>query len=150
LQWAPGGEKGTLAEGNAYELQHPWWDPPSPVQEAPNEKPSADKVPKEVDDLEASFPTTARYRDARIRHHEYQFRHLPLDDLYQSVIPLNLLIPFGREYMDTSFPRGWFCKDCGRLNFQAALRHRKCLSSFCKVRPAAFSLGCCSEIVCAG
>jgi hypothetical protein len=83
---------------------------------------------------ESTFDTTPRYRVARSSNVNYKFRHVHLRELYHSLVPLPLLAPYGRKMLDSSFPRGWLCKSCGKMNFQAALRHRMCSSSFCKVR----------------
>ena len=141
LQWAPGGEEAILPSSKNFNLQYPWWEPlpaPSPKVEEPEDREiipeeTTDPIQVEPEEPEDAIPTTARYRDARLRHHEYKFRHSPLSDLYHSVVPQHLLVPFGPMYLDSSFPRGWLCDFCGRLTFQAALRHRKCPSSFCKV-----------------
>ncbi|KAF8959621.1 hypothetical protein BDZ97DRAFT_1837174 [Flammula alnicola] len=131
LKWAAGGEESILPKRDNVNFDHPWWNPPSvlPASTSGVEQAPEENVPEtaldDLDDPENSFPTTARYRTARLSHHEY-------NELYSSVIPLHLLVPYGVQVIDNSFPRGWFCKDCGRMNFQAALRHRKCPSSFCK------------------
>lgn len=83
---------------------------------------------------ESTFDTTPRYREARRFNVNYEFRHAHFRELYHSLVPLQLLAPYGRTVLDSSFPRGWLCETCGKMNFQAALRHRLCSSSFCKVR----------------
>ncbi|KAF9483051.1 hypothetical protein BDN70DRAFT_359669 [Pholiota conissans] len=146
LQWAPGGEGLIFPQKSPSDLEYPWWNPPSPsqeLQEKRNTELEAGEIPEEepkkdfeADDPESTYLSTPRYRDARTRNHEYKFRNLPLGDLYDSVVPMHLLMPFGEDYMDLSFPRGWCCAECGRMNFQAALRHRKCPSSLCKDKKA--------------
>ena len=83
---------------------------------------------------ESTFDTTPRYRLARLSNVNYEFRHTHFREFYHSLVPLQLLAPCGRTVLDSSFPRGWLCETCGKMNFQAALRHRVCSSSFCKVR----------------
>ena len=83
---------------------------------------------------ESTFDTTPRYRRARLSNVNYQFRDAHFRERYHSLVPLQLLAPYGHTVLDTSFPRGWLCETCGKMNFQAALRHRMCSSSFCKVR----------------
>ena len=83
---------------------------------------------------EGTFDTTLRYRVARLSNVNYKFRHAHFRELYHSLVPLQLLAPYGGTVLDSSFPRGWLCETCGKMNFQAALRHRMCSSSFCKVR----------------
>ena len=82
---------------------------------------------------ESTFDTTLRYREARLSNVNYKFRHAHFRELYHSLVPLQLLAPYGRTVLDSSFPRGWLCQTCGKMNFQKALRHRVCSSSFCKV-----------------
>lgn len=83
---------------------------------------------------ESTFNTTPRYQAARLSNANYEFRHAHLGELYHSHVPLQLLAPYGNMVLDSTFPRGWLCETCGKMNFQAALRHRVCSSSFCKVR----------------
>ena len=90
---------------------------------------------------EDTFDTTPRYRVARMSNVNYEFRHAHFRELYHSLVPLQLLAPYGRTVLDSSFPRGWLCEDCGKMNFQAALRHRVCSSSYCKVRLVFFLAG---------
>jgi hypothetical protein len=85
-------------------------------------------------ELESTFDTTPRYRETRLSNINYKFRHAHFRALYHSLVPLQLLAPYGRTVLDSSFPRGWLCETCGKMNFQAALRHRLCSSSLCKVR----------------
>lgn len=135
LQWSPGGEE-CIWPDRQDELQHAWWNPPSALshqkvedmQSSPNivdEKP-----PMEPED---AFNTTLRYRQARIHHHEYKFRNNPLQELYCYILPPHLFVPFSSQLSDANFPRGWICSACGRMNFQKAIRHRKCPSKKCKV-----------------
>jgi hypothetical protein len=93
----------------------------------------SDKDPAAPFEPENTFDTTPRYRTARVSNVNYAVRHEPLRKLYHSHVPLQLLAPYGCKVLDSSFPWGWLCKTCGKMNFQAALRHRVCSSSFCKV-----------------
>ena len=83
---------------------------------------------------ESTFDTTPRYQVERLSNVNYKFRDAHFRELYHSLVPLQLLAPYGSTVLDSSFPRGWLCETCGKMNFQAALRHRVCSSSFCKVR----------------
>ncbi|RDB27915.1 hypothetical protein Hypma_002236 [Hypsizygus marmoreus] len=65
--------------------------------------------------------STVRHRLARQSHPNHEHRLNPLHS---------------RE-SDETFPPGWFCVDCGKLNYQTTLRHRWCTSSFCKDKPPA-------------
>ena len=95
---------------------------------------TGDNDPTASFEPESTFDTTPRYRVARLSNANYEFRHAHFRELYHSLVPLQLLTPYGRRALDSSFPRGWLCKSCGKMNFQAALRHRVCSSSFCKAR----------------
>ena len=99
---------------------------------------TSDKDPTAPYEPESTFDTTLRYRVARLSNVNYEFRHTHFREIYQSLVPLQLLAPYGRTVLDSSFPRGWLCETCGKMNFQAALRHRVCSSSFCKVRLVLF------------
>ena len=144
LEWAPGGEEIILPDHPKDSLDWPWWNEKAkgpPLSVAP-ETPTAQEAETrdmpsqnaaQADEPENRYPTTSKYRQARMSNHEYKFRHCPLSEAYDSVVPEQVLAPFGRQHSDRVFPRGWLCTKCGRLNFQQALRHRKCPSSLCKV-----------------
>lgn len=124
-------------------LEYPWWVPPPDTNDvdeemeegkSPGNEPEADAAQTPTDP-EDDFPTTPRYRQARLANHEYEFRHDHYRLIYESLLPISLLAPFGPLVLDSAFPQGWFCTNCGRVNYQAALRHRICASSSqCKVR----------------
>ncbi|KAF8159232.1 hypothetical protein B0H34DRAFT_702579 [Crassisporium funariophilum] len=136
LRWAAGGEEFIMPECDKESLEYPWWSP------APTASPSPPSSPMDIDsdnegvECELTFDTTPRYRQARLSHHNYQWRHHPLRDLYHSLVPSHLLLPYGLRQSDASFPKAWFCAVCGRMNYQVALRHRNCPSLFCKDLPA--------------
>ena len=137
LQWSPGGEE-PLWPNMQEELKHPWWHPPRPVPPpagiSEHKLPKASKLPQlPPPEPEDDFPTTSRYRTARVQHHEYQFRHHPIQEVYYYIVPAHLMTPFSSQMSDASFPCGWVCTKCGRMNFQKAIRHRKCASQVCKV-----------------
>lgn len=136
LQWTPGGEESLTCHHNFYSLGHPWWAPISQRPTKDARYPLIQQVtlnPNFKRESEDKYPTTPRYRIARTCHPDYKFRDRPIGELYSSLLPLSLLAPFGPSVMDTTFPRGWYCTWCGKLNFQAALRQRKCSSLRCKV-----------------
>lgn len=153
LRWSPGGEEWVLPNHDKKILEHPWWKPsstppvdvqstdnltvnhiaPSVSQEKPTTEPFTASLVVESQSPE-DFNATSKYQEERSSHVNYQFRHTHLRELYHSHIPLPLLAPYGCSVLDSSFPRGWLCENCGKINFQAALRHRVCSSSFCKVR----------------
>ncbi|KAF9563559.1 hypothetical protein CPC08DRAFT_705875 [Agrocybe pediades] len=150
LRWAPGGEEYIMPHRDLKELEHPWWHPPLP-EDAMHESLPQEATAMSLDDnsgvatmaleyifpkdLEDCFETTPRYRAARLANHEYQFRNNHFSDVYESILPTRLLAPFGPSVLDNLFARGWFCLDCGKINFQASLRHRKCTNSDCKDKP---------------
>jgi len=150
LQWAPGGEEYILTNTDPSILEHPWWCPQSEVPDASSTHKTAmqsipDNVPEEhacvfPKEPEDFFHTTPLYREARIVHHEYKFRHNHLNEIYESLLPTTLLAPYGPLVLDNLFPRGWFCLECGKINFQAALRHRKCTNTDCRVSVMYFSI----------
>lgn len=144
LEWAPGGEEIILPDHPKDSFDWPWWN--EKVKDATSSATFETSVSSEAETQETSpndgaeteepenrYPTTPRYRQVRIANHEYKFRNCPLSDAYDSVVPEQVLAPFGRQHSDRVLPRGWLCTKCGRLNFQQALRHRKCPSSSCKV-----------------
>ena len=162
LRWSPGGEEWILPNHNKDFLEHPWWKPPSPRSLPPLEEIASldtqaivlqdilartpplvastfePQVSSENDrttpyESESTFDTTPLYREARLSNVNYEFRDAHFRERYHSLVPLQLLAPYGHTVLDTSFPRGWLCETCGKMNFQAALRHRVCSSSFCKV-----------------
>jgi hypothetical protein len=129
LQWSSGGEEGIFPNRRG-ELTHAWWSPPPhPCVSQGKEKGSEN----ESSDPEDTFPTTLKYRELRTQNSEYKWRHSPLQDLYYCLFPAHILMPFNSQLPDINFPRGWICSTCGRMNFQAAIRHRKCPSPLCKV-----------------
>ncbi|KIM39562.1 hypothetical protein M413DRAFT_447045 [Hebeloma cylindrosporum] len=146
LQWTPGGEESLkpcqLDDPNRLDfhaLGSPWWAPKSRSRHVRG-APSPPQLKVELNpglkrDSEDDYLTTPKYRLARMGHPDYKFRDRPVGELYSCLLPLTLLAPFGPAVMDTTFPRGWYCLMCGKLNFQAALRQRKCSSSFCKGNP---------------
>lgn len=136
LQWTPGGEESFMCNHNFYNLRYPWWIPiprQPPIMDVRYPTTQQMIYPNFKWESEDKYSSTPRYRHARTRHPDYKFRDRPVGELYSSLLPLSLLAPFGPSVMDTTFPRGWYCTWCGKLNFQAALRQRKCSSSHCKV-----------------
>ena len=136
LLWSPGGEEGVWPK-RTEELNYPWWSLPMSKQENENATPvsKSDEDDKELPpDPEDSFPTTEQYRELRKQNPEFQWRFRPMQELYYYLFPPHLLMPFTAQMSDANFPRGWICSTCGRMNFQKAMRHRKCSGLQCKVR----------------
>ncbi|KAF6760689.1 hypothetical protein DFP72DRAFT_881256 [Ephemerocybe angulata] len=80
--------------------------------------------------------TPELYLHARQAHPSY--RSAPGTELYASLLPQPLLAEFNSFISNDVFPSGWFCAACGKVNFQVAMRHRKCRSMKClqDTRPA--------------
>ncbi|KAF5341226.1 hypothetical protein D9611_005925 [Ephemerocybe angulata] len=73
--------------------------------------------------------TPELYLHARQAHPSY--RSAPGTELYASLLPQPLLAEFNSFISNDVFPSGWFCAACGKVNFQVAMRHRKCQSMKC-------------------
>lgn len=126
LQWAPGGEDFIGSEAQVSTL-HPWW---MPSPQAPEKSPmSHDEGEGDDSDTES----TLRYRRARKASPNYARRHTHFSQIYYSMLPLPILAQLGPGAPDGAFPRGWYCTYCGKLNYQAMLRHRRCTNTFCQV-----------------
>ncbi|KAH9479125.1 Protein RCC2-like protein [Psilocybe cubensis] len=144
LQWRPGGEEFIMPDTDPLTLEYPWWvqrldlnkDEKTELEEQNSpDKESLAEATQTPSDPEDDYPTTPKYRQARVTNHEYEFRHDHYRLIYESLLPISLLAPFGPFVLDSGFPRGWLCANCGRVNYQAALRHRICGSSSCKDKP---------------
>lgn len=134
LLWSPGGEEGVWPK-RTEELNYPWWSLPVSMQKGVTSVIKDDKDDKELPpDPEDGFPTTLQYRELRQQNPEFQWRFQPVQELYHYLFPPHLLMPFSAQTSDLNFPRGWICPTCGRMNFQKAMRHRKCPGSQCKVK----------------
>ena len=131
LQWSSGGEESIFPK-HRDELTHAWWSPPPPCHVTKGKGKGSENEPLDPDP-EDSFPTTLKYRELRTQNSEYKWRRSPLKDLYYCLFPAHILMPFTSQLPDINFPRGWICSTCGRMNFQAAIRHRKCPGPLCKV-----------------
>ncbi|KAF6752109.1 hypothetical protein DFP72DRAFT_906140 [Ephemerocybe angulata] len=73
--------------------------------------------------------TPELYLHARQVHPSY--RSGPGTELYASLLPQPLLAEFNSFISNDVFPSGWFCAAGGKVNFQVAMRHRKCQSMKC-------------------
>ncbi|KAF6743756.1 hypothetical protein DFP72DRAFT_1177627 [Ephemerocybe angulata] len=73
--------------------------------------------------------TPELYLHPRQAHPSY--RSAPGTELYSSLLPQPLLAEFNSFISNDVFPSGWFCSACGKVNFQVAMRHRKCTSLKC-------------------
>lgn len=106
-----------------------WWDPGS------RRKDKGKGRAKNEDDEEADMDTESSvpYRISRQEHPNYRHRREALCESYQSVLPRHVRVRDTLNMPDEAFPLGWSCKECGKLNYRAMLRHRKCTSLFCEV-----------------
>ena len=130
MKWEPGGEDWQTVGRD--DLSSPWWNPSLKAKGL-----SAVSQPELEDSDEESTET---YRLARRRNPNFPRRHCFFSQSFFSVLPLHLLAPGGVEMPDSSLPRGWYCQDCGKLNFRYHLRHWQCRSSYCKVCGAMYFL----------
>ncbi|KAF9454482.1 hypothetical protein P691DRAFT_808625 [Macrolepiota fuliginosa MF-IS2] len=125
MKWEPGGEDWQVHERD--DLSSPWWNPLLKAQ-------GLSALPRS--DLEDSDnESTMMYRLARRSNPNFARRRCFFNQAFYSVLPLHLLAPINAEIPDSALPRGWHCKDCGKLNFRYYLRHRRCSSSYCKDKP---------------
>jgi len=150
--WGASGEEDadpTLPPGSP---PRPWWNPhppPSPNYahlSYPRHSPldAAPHTPRSrvVDKDSDPDKSNARYRTVRRQHPNAQFglgTGARLGDRYWSVLPEHVRGQLGPESgWDQGFgyegvPSGWWCERCGRVNFQALLRMRWCVSAQCRV-----------------
>ena len=56
-----------------------------------------------------------------------------------NLLPLGVHAELGPHTSSGPFPKGWYCTDCGKLNKQIFLRHRRCSSSSCQVTLICFT-----------
>ncbi|KAF9524400.1 hypothetical protein CPB83DRAFT_861299 [Crepidotus variabilis] len=134
LQWSPGGEN-VLWPNDLKMLERPWWVLPATkdvVRDTRSISKLVPPLPSSPPEPEDEFNTPYRYRSLRTQYPEYQWRHHPLNDLYFYLFPQHLLVTFNPYLSDGNFPRGWVCLACQRINFQKAIRHRKCTGPACK------------------
>ena len=148
LEWVSGGEEWLVAPtDNHIDYSRPWWDHPEPeapaettphpelaligvdeittqmqpLEISPNETPSTDPLANLNDDWQS------RYQVEKTSHSIWD----RLSDIYYSQISSHFVADFGSTHI---VPSGWYCVQCGKLNFQSMFRHRRCSSSVCKVR----------------
>lgn len=127
MKWEPGGEDWQTVRRD--DLFSPWWNPSLKALKA---KGLSGVSQPELDDSDEE--STEAYRSARRKNPNFARRHCSFSQTFLSVLPLHLLAPVDVEMPDSSLPKGWYCQDCGKLNFRYYLRHRQCHSSYCQVR----------------
>ena len=151
LEWVSGGEEWLVAPtDNHIDYSRPWWDHPEPTKapEAPAQTTphpeltltGLDEIGTQMQPLEISpneIPTDplvdpnedwqSRYQVEKTSHSIWD----RLSDIYYSQISSHFVVAFGSTHI---VPSGWYCVQCGKLNFQSMFRHRRCSSSVCKVR----------------
>ena len=86
------------------QLVQPWWEPPPPEN-----------------------------RDSRAMQDVKYMDRKDLQNHCHNLLPHDMFAVPGPHTSSGPFPRGWYCVDCGKLNQQMFLRHRKCSSSYCQV-----------------
>lgn len=133
-KWIPDGEDAAQSEASGRPPQ-PWWA----LNSSPDSSPApTDSEPSLMPPVEDFTQTSPRYQVRRMKHPNYYLRQIPLYKRFYRLLPDFLLAPAADGVTEVNIPTGWFCPQCGRVNFQEHLRHRMCRSSFCKVRPSAF------------
>jgi len=124
MKWEPGGEDWQTVRRD--DLSSPWWNPSLKA------KGLSEVLQPELDDSDEE--STEAYRSLRRKNPNFARRHCSFSQTFLSVLPLHLLAPVDIEMPDSSLPKGWYCQDCGKLNFRYYLRHCQCCSSYCQVR----------------
>lgn len=128
--WGPSADDVTASELSPY-VPQPWWVPDPRREDQGKRRAKAED--DEGMDPDTDTESSIQYRISRQKHPNYRHRRKALSESYQSVLPRHVRVPDTLNMPDEAFPLGWPCKDCGKLNYRAMLRHRKCTSSFCKV-----------------
>ena len=125
LEWVPGGEDqlkdAEKDDGKEWttDFMPPWWEPEHPrlLDHQSLFRPlhsSASPMLESWPDITMTGPN--------LKYH-------PL------LLPLPLLAPFSAySIVAGTFPAGYFCMACGRVNVQRFLRHRHCESAACDLR----------------
>jgi hypothetical protein len=151
LEWVSGGEEWLVPPtDDPIDYSRPWWDPPEPTKgpEVPAQTTphpeltliQLDEITTQMQQCEISpnkTPTDpladpnddwqSRYEMEKMSHSIWD----RLGDIYYSLISPHFVAAFGSSHI---VPSGWYCVQCGKLNFQTMFRHRRCSSSVCKVR----------------
>ena len=133
---------------NHTDYSRPWWDHPEPtmapeaqITPHPELTPiGVDEITTQMQPLEISpneIPTDplvdpnddwqSRYQEEKTSHSIWD----RLSDIHYSQISPHFVAAFGSTHI---VPSGWYCVQCGKLNFQSMFRHRRCSSSVCRVR----------------
>ncbi|EDR07542.1 uncharacterized protein LACBIDRAFT_298543 [Laccaria bicolor S238N-H82] len=155
LEWVAGGEEWLVAPtDNNIDYSRPWWDPEptkapeAPAQSTPQPELTLDETTTQMQQLELSPNETpsdplvdpnddwqSRYQVEKMSYSIWD----RLGDIYYSQISSHFVAAFGCTHI---VPSGWYCVQCGKLNFQAMFRHRRCSSSVCKATalPPGFAL----------
>jgi len=116
------------------DISRPWWTPPSDstlegATYHSSARPNLKTPPLQTQVSSLAPPNTpALYRQLR---HERRITEEDMARGFFSVIPEVLLAPFNAFLSNEAFPTGWWCRRCGMVNFQRAMRHRECGSAKC-------------------
>ncbi|KAJ2917071.1 hypothetical protein MD484_g3333, partial [Candolleomyces efflorescens] len=113
----------TLLELSSSPETHPLASSPSDEAESSTDK-----------DKEASLfkiDTPQLYLHVRKSHPTYGMGRMLIKSGFYSLVHESLLSLFTPFLSNEAFPSGWFCTACGKVNFQAAMRHRKCTGLDC-------------------
>ncbi|TFK21873.1 hypothetical protein FA15DRAFT_64736 [Coprinopsis marcescibilis] len=130
VQWGIGGESILKNQQNAISL--PWWmdengSSRSRASTEGTELNSQSNAKQNADRL----VTPLLYLQAKEGHPNSRLKNVNQWDSHFSMVPHFMLAELTSCFSDDAFPSGWFCAECGRVNFQAAMRHRQCTSEAC-------------------
>lgn len=135
-EWGPSADDVTTSESSHY-VPRPWWVPGPRHKDKDKGRVTAEDdngTDLSMDpETDSDSESTIQYRILRKLHPNYRHRRIPLSESHQSVLPQHVRAPYSVNMPDGAFALGWLCKDCGKLNYRAMLRHQMCTSSFCKV-----------------
>ena len=152
MRWGASGEEWKEAEEAGQDVVQPWWSGDRKGKGKAHNGDSGDEW------------STRRFRQAREKQLNYKFKEVPVKELCWGVLPIWMEVVgrrgsggeeserrgedsegwgwWGWGLADESFPSGWHCADCGKVNYQVMFRHRKCSSSFCGVCTSLFIREC--------
>lgn len=121
----------------------PWWLPPlTPTNPATIDNGEGTLAASEALN---QLTTPLLYLQAQETHPNYPLQDLLSRDASAPLVPNALLVELRSCQSDETFPTGWLCPACGKINFQLAMRHRQCSGSAClkisqKVSQASFQI----------
>ncbi|KAL1715114.1 hypothetical protein EV715DRAFT_294465 [Schizophyllum commune] len=159
LRWMGGGEQFLGHE----DLRHPWWVPtcleqlptpaPTPTTVDSSELPSAMTISPHSEPF--AVGTDDLPSDSMTAMARTWFSYLPpaamtvfpddrdpetsVSEDDRGVYPSSFVPRVGHSLSDDTFPSGWCCRRCGRINLQLCMRRRQCVSATCMAADAALT-----------